>query len=204
MSALVAVLMGSKSDMDVMNTCMETLTQFGIEHEVHVMSAHRSPAMATEFAASAETRGIEVLIAAAGGAVKTKVAAELGADVTVDYTVPGWADEVGPVDVVFDGVGGEVGAASLGALRPGGRFVLFGLASGRPTTVDRGDVTLLGFEVLGQIGARADEFSARALAEAAAGRLRPLVGQTFPLADAAAAHTAIESRATVGKTLLIP
>jgi NADPH:quinone reductase len=144
------------------------------------------------------------VIAAAGGAAKTALAAELGADATVDYTLPGWAGEVGPVDVVFDGVGGEVGAASLGALRPGGRFVLFGLASGRPTTIDRADVTLLGFEVLGQIGARAGEFTTRALAEAAAGRLRPVVGQTFPLAEAAAAHTAIETRATLGKTLLIP
>jgi NADPH2:quinone reductase len=144
------------------------------------------------------------VIAAAGGAAKTSLAAELGADATVDYTRPGWAGEVGPVDVVFDGVGGAVGAASLGALRPGGRFVLFGLASGRPTMVDRADVTLLGFEVLGQIGARAGEFTTRALAEAAAGRLRPVVGQTFPLAEAAAAHTAIETRATLGKTLLIP
>jgi NADPH2:quinone reductase len=144
------------------------------------------------------------VVAAAGGPVKTKVAAELGADVTVDYSIPGWADQVEPVDVVFDGVGGDLGRASLGRLRPGGRFVLFGLASGRPTNVDRPDITLLGFEVLGQIGARADEFTARALAEAAAGRLRPLVGQTFPLVDAAAAHAAIESRATVGKTLLIP
>jgi NADPH:quinone reductase len=149
-----------------------------------------------------KTAGARV-IAAAGGAAKTKLAAELGADATVDYTMPGWADEAGPVDVVFDGVGGDVGAASLGALRPGGRFVLFGLASGRPTIVDRPDVTLLGFEVLGQIGVRANELTARALAEAAAGRLRPVVGQTFPLAEAAAAHTAIETRATFGKTLLI-
>jgi NADPH2:quinone reductase len=111
---------------------------------------------------------------------------------------------VGPVDVVFDGVGGSVGAAALTLLRPGGRFLLFGLASGRPTTVDRDDVTLLGFEVLGQLGARAAELTTRALAEAAAGRLRPLVGQTFPLSEAAAAHAAIESRSTIGKTLLIP
>jgi NADPH2:quinone reductase len=144
------------------------------------------------------------VIAAAGGAAKTALAAELGADATVDYRLPGWAGDVGTVDVVFDGVGGEIGEASLGLLRPGGRFVLFGLASGRPTTVDRTDVTLLGFEVLGQIGARAGELTSRALVEAAAGRLRPVVGQTFPLAEAAAAHLAIETRATLGKTLLIP
>ena len=68
MSALVAVLMGSKSDMDVMQVCMETLTKFKIEHEVHVMSAHRTPDKLRDFVSSARTRGFEVIIAAAGGA----------------------------------------------------------------------------------------------------------------------------------------
>jgi 5-(carboxyamino)imidazole ribonucleotide mutase len=68
MSALVAVLMGSKSDMEPMQSCMETLTQFGIEHEVHVMSAHRNPDRVREFVSSARDRGFEVVIAAAGGA----------------------------------------------------------------------------------------------------------------------------------------
>ena len=68
MSALVAVLMGSKSDMDVMQACMDTLTKFGIEHEVHVMSAHRTPDKVREFVSSARDRGFEVIIAAAGGA----------------------------------------------------------------------------------------------------------------------------------------
>ena len=68
MSALVAVLMGSQSDMDVMQTCMETLTKFKIEHEVHVMSAHRTPDKVREFVTSAREHGFEVIIAAAGGA----------------------------------------------------------------------------------------------------------------------------------------
>ena len=68
MAALVAVLMGSKSDMDVMQTCMETLTRFGIEHDVQVMSAHRTPDKVREYVSSARDRGIEVVIAAAGGA----------------------------------------------------------------------------------------------------------------------------------------
>jgi 5-(carboxyamino)imidazole ribonucleotide mutase len=67
-SALVAVVMGSKSDMEVMQTCMDTLTKFGIEHEVHVMSAHRTPDRVREFVSSARDRGFEVIIAAAGGA----------------------------------------------------------------------------------------------------------------------------------------
>ena len=65
---LVAVLMGSKSDMDVMQPCMQTLKEFGIAHEVHVMSAHRSPDKLREFVSSARERGFEVVIAAAGGA----------------------------------------------------------------------------------------------------------------------------------------
>ncbi|MDE3094549.1 MAG: 5-(carboxyamino)imidazole ribonucleotide mutase [Chloroflexota bacterium] len=68
MTALVAVLMGSKSDMDVMQPCMETLTKFGIEYEVHVMSAHRAPDTVREYVTMARERGIEVIIAAAGGA----------------------------------------------------------------------------------------------------------------------------------------
>lgn len=67
-SSLVAVLMGSKSDWDTMRASSETLEKFGVTHECHVMSAHRTPALASEFAGSADSRGIEVIIAAAGGA----------------------------------------------------------------------------------------------------------------------------------------
>src|SRR5215471_3096922 len=65
---LVAVLMGSKSDWEVMRSADHTLTDFGVPHECHVMSAHRTPALASEFASGAEARGLEVIIAAAGGA----------------------------------------------------------------------------------------------------------------------------------------
>jgi 5-(carboxyamino)imidazole ribonucleotide mutase len=66
--SLVAVLMGSKSDWDTMRAAAETLEKFGVAHESHVMSAHRTPALASEFASTADSRGIEVIIAAAGGA----------------------------------------------------------------------------------------------------------------------------------------
>jgi len=66
--SLVAVLMGSKSDWDTMRASSETLEQFGVAHECHVMSAHRTPAIASEFASTADSRGIQVIIAAAGGA----------------------------------------------------------------------------------------------------------------------------------------
>jgi 5-(carboxyamino)imidazole ribonucleotide mutase len=66
--SLVAVVMGSKSDWDTMRASAETLEKFGVAHEAHVMSAHRTPGLATEFAANADARGVEVIIAAAGGA----------------------------------------------------------------------------------------------------------------------------------------
>jgi len=66
--SLVAVVMGSKSDWETMRAAADTLQQFGVPHESRVMSAHRTPALASEFAGTAESRGVEVIIAAAGGA----------------------------------------------------------------------------------------------------------------------------------------
>jgi 5-(carboxyamino)imidazole ribonucleotide mutase len=65
---LVGVIMGSKSDWETMRATSETLDRFGVAHECRVMSAHRTPALASEFAGTAESRGLEVIIAAAGGA----------------------------------------------------------------------------------------------------------------------------------------
>ena len=60
--------MGSKSDWETMRRCCDVLDQFGVAHEKRVLSAHRTPLAATEWAATARERGLEVLIAAAGGA----------------------------------------------------------------------------------------------------------------------------------------
>ena len=65
---LVGVVMGSKSDWDTMSHCVSTLESLGIQCDVRVLSAHRTPDEAVEFAETAEQRGIEVIIAAAGGA----------------------------------------------------------------------------------------------------------------------------------------
>jgi 5-(carboxyamino)imidazole ribonucleotide mutase len=65
---LVLVLMGSKSDWDVMCNADQTLSNFGVPHECRVISAHRSPGLAAEAAQGAEERGIKIIIAAAGGA----------------------------------------------------------------------------------------------------------------------------------------
>jgi 5-(carboxyamino)imidazole ribonucleotide mutase len=65
---LVAVLMGSKSDWEVMKSTAETLRTFAVAHECRVLSAHRTPKEASEFVSTAAARGIKVIIAAAGGA----------------------------------------------------------------------------------------------------------------------------------------
>src|SRR5579862_5428808 len=65
---LVGVIMGSKSDWEVMRASTDTLAKFGVPHEARVLSAHRSPALTAEYASTAEKRGLEVIIAAAGGA----------------------------------------------------------------------------------------------------------------------------------------
>jgi 5-(carboxyamino)imidazole ribonucleotide mutase len=65
---LVGIVMGSKSDWETMKSTSETLDKLGIVHDVRVLSAHRTPAAAIEFGSTLSERGIEVLIAAAGGA----------------------------------------------------------------------------------------------------------------------------------------
>lgn len=64
----VAIVMGSKSDMQVMQPAADVLAEFGIEHEIHVISAHRTPKMASDFASGAVDAGFKVIIAGAGGA----------------------------------------------------------------------------------------------------------------------------------------
>ena len=66
MAPLVGVIMGSKSDAEVMKSATEVLTALGIEHEVSVISAHRNPDKAKQYAQTARERGIEVIIAGAG------------------------------------------------------------------------------------------------------------------------------------------
>jgi 5-(carboxyamino)imidazole ribonucleotide mutase len=68
MQPLVGVIMGSKSDWETMQACAATLEELGVPFETRVVSAHRTPDLLFEYAASAEERGLQVVIAAAGGA----------------------------------------------------------------------------------------------------------------------------------------
>jgi NADPH2:quinone reductase len=147
------------------------------------------------------------VVALAGGPGKLAVARELGAQVAVDYLQPGWVaavrSQVGTVDAVFDGVGGQIGRDAFGLLAASGRYAGFGMASGSfaaiPATT-RPDVTRVGFAQV--TPEQSVQLSRRALDLAASGVLRPVIGQRFPLDRAADAHAAIEARTTIGKTLL--
>ena len=150
------------------------------------------------------------VIGAAGGRDKLTHVRALGADLAVDYSRSGWADEIGEVTVVLDGVGGALGRAALERVAVGGRLIVFGGASGSPIPFDVGDLYRRGLTVSAAIGPRIlnrpggiRELEERALAAVADGTLTPAI-QRFGLAEAAVAHAAIESRATIGKVVLVP
>ncbi|GAA0941098.1 zinc-binding dehydrogenase [Pseudonocardia zijingensis] len=158
-----------------------------------------------------------VVVGLAGGPDKVRQVQELGADVAVDYREPGWDERVRAAldgrkpTVLLDGVGGEVGRAGFEMLDTGGRIVMFGWTSGAVTPFASADIAAGSLSVVWITGPRMVKrygglrgLETRALAEAAAGRLVPLVHPPFPLADAAAAHRALEERRTAGKVVLTP
>jgi NADPH2:quinone reductase len=150
----------------------------------------------------AKTAGASVVGAAGGPA---KLAHVPDADLVVDYLRADWTSGIGEFDVVFDGVGGPIGTAAFALLRRGGRMAVYGLAGGAWAEVSEEDAAARGVSLVRSIGGPEEmrAFTESALAEAAAGRLVPVIGQRFPLEKASDAHAAIESRATVGKTLLV-
>ncbi|MDX6701206.1 MAG: NADPH:quinone reductase [Baekduia sp.] len=155
------------------------------------------------------------VVGVAGGPEKVAHVRALGATVAVDYREAGWEGAVTAaldgrgVSLAFDGVGGAVGRGALTLLAPTGRLVVFGFSSGEPTALTTADV-LGGRTVTGSLGARITQrpggirdLERQALAALADGTLTPAL-QRFPLADAAAAHTALAARATTGKVVLLP
>ncbi|MEU9036260.1 zinc-binding dehydrogenase [Streptomyces sp. NPDC048352] len=160
------------------------------------------------------------VVALAGGPAKTARATANGADLAVDYTTPDWADTVrahhpGGATVLFDPVGGATARTALGLLAPGARHLVYGWSEGPLTLTDAERAhltarrittrTVLGPAMLEAVGTPDPlrTLETRALAEAAAGRLRPAL-QRYPLARAAAAHRDLETRATTGKVVLEP
>jgi NADPH2:quinone reductase len=174
-------------------------------------------AMAILDVARIEPGDVVLVTAAAGGlgALLSQAAQQAGArvigaagpgkpvtaDVVVDYTLPGWADDLEEVTVVLDGVGGAAGRAAFERLARGGRHVLYGWSAGEMTRISTGDIVARSLTVSSALVRPGD---LRALEERALGSgLTPLV-TTFPLAEAAAAHAALEARQTVGKVVLVP
>lgn len=155
-----------------------------------------------------------IVVGAASGS-KLAYVKHLGADHAIDYTEREWSAQVFAatggrgVDVVFDSVGGQIGGQAFGCLAPLGRMIVFGGASGQPLPLPQmmmplnvKGLTISGF---GGPWLRAGRAAVAAQALAAyvtQGQLTLEVGQAFTLEDAAAAHRALQERATTGKIVL--
>jgi NADPH:quinone reductase len=164
----------------------------------------------------AASRAGALVVGLAGCGEKRRAVLRAGAAIAVDYLEDGWqrrvADQLGgrEVTAVLDGVGGELGRGAVDLLAPGGRVVMFGSSSGELVRLTSEDLFARALTATVAVGPQVAKRSgglraleARALDAAATGRLTPFV-QAFPLADAARAHQAVESRHTVGKVVLLP
>lgn len=153
------------------------------------------------------------VVALAGGPAKVERARQLGADIAVDYLATGWPNEVRhalqgrPITLALDGVGGAIGRAAFELVGAGGRIARFGWSSGSPAEIGADELAAHGVSNLAISGAqlvpRLAQLEAAALDKAASGAWHPLI-QDYPLARAAEAHRAIESRSTTGKVVLMP
>jgi NADPH:quinone reductase-like Zn-dependent oxidoreductase len=164
----------------------------------------------------ARQQGAGSVIATAGSPAKLDFLKELGADVIVDHTQPGWADRVrlaapAGVDVTLEAVGGEMLHKSIGLLAPFGRAVVFGASAGELTSVPVRSLfalktvsafSLLALRAADPAQARADIAELTALFET--GGLLAAAETTLPLAEAVQAHRLLEDRAVIGRLLLMP
>jgi NADPH2:quinone reductase len=156
------------------------------------------------------------VVATASTVDKRELAQRLGADAAVDGAPEGYAARVieanggSRVDVILDAVGGAVFDAALTALAPFGRLITFGMASRQaptpvhPARLMRRNTAVVGFWLAPVLGVPAmyGPPLAELLALVADGRLSPVVGQQYPLAEARQAHEDILARRTTGKVVL--
>jgi NADPH:quinone reductase-like Zn-dependent oxidoreductase len=149
------------------------------------------------------------VIATAGSDDKLARARALGAHDVINYTTADFAAECRAltgkrgVDAVIEHVGGEVFAASIRAVRNGGRIVTCGATAGFHPAIDLRHIFFRQVEVLGStMGSKADLLAV--LSHISAGRLEPVVHRVMPLAEAAEAHRLLENRAAFGKVVLEP
>ncbi|MEV5833007.1 zinc-binding dehydrogenase [Nocardia sp. NPDC052112] len=155
------------------------------------------------------------VIGLAGGSAKAELVQRNGADIAIDYLRPDWPEQVRAqlgdrrVTVLFDGVGGEISRAAVDLLGEGGQHLIYGAADSAPLSLSAAELAargitselVVGPRMLQRVGGDLRPLEDKAMAEATAGRLRPAV-QRFPLAEAADAHRALETRGTVGKVVL--
>jgi NADPH2:quinone reductase len=163
----------------------------------------------------ARLQGAGTVAATGGSAAKLEFLTGLGADITIDHRQPDWADQVRAavpdgIDVVLDAVGGAMLNTSIGLLRPLGRVVVYGAASGDLASIPVrslfGLKTATGFGLLlwratAPERARADIAQLAGLLES--GELRA-VTQSLPLSEVVAAHRLLESRTFPGRLILVP
>ncbi|MFO0547436.1 MAG: quinone oxidoreductase [Polyangiaceae bacterium] len=159
-----------------------------------------------------------IVIGTAGSPEKCEKVRALGADHVIDYRAEPWVQRVREltngegVDVVYDGVGKDTFVPSLDCLKPRGMMVTFGNASGPVPPIEplllsaKGSLYLTRPTLMTYTRTRAElELSANSLFEVVEkGIVKIAVDHTFPLAEAAAAHRALEGRATTGSVVLLP
>jgi len=146
------------------------------------------------------------VLAAASTEAKRELCAALGADEVIDYAAEGWEKRVrglcpGGVDVTVDYVGPTTWGSSLKLTRTGGRVLTCGATTGPVAKTSLTHVFFRQLSIIGStMGARSD--LREALRAAERGHLKPVLGRTLPLAEAAEAHRLIEDRAVLGKLVL--
>lgn len=161
--------------------------------------------------------GAGKVIAAASTPEKRSIAKRLGADATVDYTLPNWAKEVRTltggrgVDIVLETAGGHIVNEALDAMAPFGRMVYLGQSSGKTAHIDPWRLTstnhtITGFYVAGYQNdpSLITSTLTEIIGLIASGRLSVEVGKVMPLSQAAEAHCLLETRQTTGKVVLRP
>ncbi|GHJ44455.1 oxidoreductase [Catellatospora sp. TT07R-123] len=193
-------------------TAVSVLDRAALTEADTVLVTAAAGGLGTLFVQAAQRAGAYV-VGVAGGPAKVEQVRRNGAGTAVDYTAADWPQRVRAelgerrLSLVIDGVGGPAGRAALELLAPGGRFVICGWSSGSATEITTADLYTRGITASSALGPAVTrplrELEEQALREAAEGRLTPLIAE-FPLADAAAAHRALEDRRTVGKVVLLP
>lgn len=187
-------------------TVQSILRKADLKPGLRVLITAAGGSLGTLLVPLAKAAGAEV-VGAARGRRKLDFVQEWGADRVVDYSDPDWTVDLPEVDVVLDGAGGDLGGTAFALIKPGGRLIAYGSPGGEFAKVDPAEAARRDVRVVDILELGKDMEHGRLLAEmldrAVAGEITPLVGQTFPLDQARAAHEAIAGRETVGKTLLL-